>query len=232
MASRAMRIFIVIVGSLTVLATIGVNVTGLIGGLAVGGIAISMAATDTVANFIGTFNILTDKPYKVGDWISVGSEIDGTVEEIGFRSTKVRTFGKTLLTVPNGSINKANINNWSRMPKRRVKMTIGVTYDTTPAQMRQLLERIKTLLREDEGVDQEYMLVQFTDFGPSSLDIFLYYFTKSTVWEEYLDVRQRMNLKIMDALEEMKLEFAFPTQTIHLAAEPDGLPREVKAQKG
>ena len=177
MASRAMRIFIVIVGSLTVLATVGVNVTGLIGGLAVGGIAISMAATDTVANFIGTFNILTDKPYKVGDWISAGSEIDGTVEEIGFRSTKVRTFGKTLLTVPNGSINKANINNWSRMPKRRVKMTIGVTYDTTPAQMRQLLEQIETLLREDEGVDQEYMLVQFTDFGPSSLDIFLYYFT-------------------------------------------------------
>ena len=87
------------------------------------------------------------------------------------------------------------------------------------------------LVREDEGVDQEYMLVQFTDFGPSSLDIFLYYFTKSTVWEEYLDVRQCMNLKIMDALEEMKLEFAFPTQTIHLAAEPDGLPREVKAQK-
>ncbi len=231
MASRAMRIFIVIVGSLTVLATIGVNVTGLIGGLAVGGIAISMAATDTVANFIGTFNILTDKPYKVGDWISVGSDIDGTVEEIGFRSTKVRTFGKTLLTVPNGSINKANVNNWSRMPKRRVKMTIGVTYDTTPAQMRELLERIETLLHEDEGVDQEYMLVQFTDFGPSSLDIFLYYFTKSTVWKEYLDVRQRMNLKIMDALEEMELEFAFPTQTIHLAGEPDGLPNEAKPQE-
>ena len=117
------------------------------------------------------------------------------------------------------------------MPQRRVIMTIGVTYDTTPSQMRELLERIETLLREDEGVDQEYMLVQFTDFGPSSLDIFLYYFTKSTVWKEYLDVRQRMNLKIMDALEDMELEFAFPTQTIHLAGVPEGLPNEAKPQK-
>jgi len=228
LATRAMRIFIVVIGSLTVLATIGVNVNGLIGGLAVGGIAISMAAADTVANFIGTFNILTDKPYKVGDWISIGSDVDGTVEEIGFRSTKIRTFGKTLLTVPNGKINKATVNNWSRMPKRRVKMTIGVTYDTAPAQMRELLDRIEKLLREDESVDQEYMLVQFTDFGPSSLDIFIYYFTKSTVWKEYLDARQHVNLKIMDILEDMKLEFAFPTQTVHLTAEPDSLPKEIK----
>ncbi|MBR90356.1 MAG: hypothetical protein CMO66_03670 [Verrucomicrobiales bacterium] len=229
LATRAMRIFIVIVGGLTVLATIGVNVNGLVGGLAVGGLAISMAASDTVANFIGTFNILTDRPYKVGDWISVGSEIDGTVEEIGFRSTRVRTFDKTQITVPNGTINKSNVKNWSRMPKRRVKMTIGVTYNTKPNEMRTLLERIEKMLREDKDVDQEYMLVQFTDFGPSSLDIFLYYFTKSTVWKEYLDVRQRINLQIMDLLEEMDLEFAFPTQTLHLADSEDDIPAKVKA---
>lgn len=102
------------------------------------------------------------------------------------------------------------------MPKRRIKMTLGLTYDTTPDQMREALKAIETILNEDEGVDQDYKLVQFTDFSPSSLDVFLYYFSKSTVWKEYLEVRERVNLKIMDKLTEMGLELAFPTQTLHL----------------
>jgi MscS family membrane protein len=218
---QALRVFVIIIGSLTVLATVGVNIAGVLGGLAVGGLAISMAAKDTFANFIGTFNMLTDRPFKVGDWISVGDNIDGDVEAIGFRSTRIRTFGKTELTVPNGLLATEVINNWSRMPKRRVKMTIGITYDTKPDQMRKLLKRIEKILDEDEGVDQGYKLVQFTGFGASSLDIFLYYFTKSTVWKEYLDVRERINLKIMETVEDMGLDFAFPTQTIHVKG--DGL---------
>lgn len=218
---KALRIFVVVVGALTVLATIGVNITGLAALLSVGALAISMGAKDSVANLVGTVNILSDRPYKVGDWITVGSDIDGDVEEIGFRSTKIRMFDKTLMTVPNGTLATETIKNWSRMPKRRIKMTIGITYDATPDQIREALKRIETLLKEDEGVDQEYMLVQFTDFGPSSLDVFLYYFSKSTVWKEYLDTRERVNLKIMECLEEMGLELAFPTQTMHLKG--DGL---------
>ena len=218
---KALRIFVVVVGALTVLATIGVNITGLAALLSVGALAISMGAKDSVANLVGTVNILSDRPYKVGDWITVGSDIDGDVEEIGFRSTKIRMFDKTLMTVPNGTLATETIKNWSRMPMRRIKMTIGITYDATPDQIREALKRIETLLKEDEGVDQEYMLVQFTDFGPSSLDVFLYYFSKSTVWKEYLDTRERVNLKIMECLEEMGLELAFPTQTMHLKG--DGL---------
>ena len=218
---KALRIFVVVVGALTVLATIGVNITGLAALLSVGALAISMGAKDSVANLVGTVNILSDRPYKVGDWITVGSDIDGDVEEIGFRSTKIRMFDKTLMTVPNGTLATETIKNWSRMPMRRIKMTIGITYDATPNQIREALKRIETLLKEDEGVDQEYMLVQFTDFGPSSLDVFLYYFSKSTVWKEYLDTRERVNLKIMECLEEMGLELAFPTQTMHLKG--DGL---------
>jgi len=218
---KALRILVIIVGGLTVLATIGVNITGLAALLSVGALAFSMGAKDSVANLVGTVNILSDRPYKVGDWITVGSGIDGDVEEIGFRSTKIRMFDKTLMTVPNGTLATETIKNWSRMPKRRIKMTIGLTYDASPKQMREALKRIETILKEDKGVDQDYMLVQFTDFGPSSLDVFLYYFSKSTVWKEYLETRERVNLKIMECLEEMGLEFAFPTQTMHLKG--DGL---------
>ncbi len=218
---RALRILVVIIGTLTVLATIGVNITGLVALGGVLGLAFSMGSQDSVANFVGTVNILTDRPFKVGDWITVGSSIDGDVEEIGFRSTKIRMFDKTLMTVPNGKLASETIKNWSHMPKRRIKMTLGLTYDTSPDQMREALKAIETILNEDEGVDQDYKLVQFTDFGANSLDVFLYYFSKSTVWKEYLETRERVNLKIMDKLTEMNLEFAFPTQTLHLKG--DGL---------
>jgi len=216
---QTLRITTLILGGLTILSTVGVDVYGIVAGLGVGGLAIALAAQDTFANFIGAFNVLTDRPFKVGDWIQIGDKVDGDVEEIGFRSTKVRTFGNTQLTVPNSIIAKEIVNNWSRMKKRRIKMTIGVTYDTTPEQMEELLRRIETMLKEDEGVNQDYMLVKFTDFGPSSLDVFLYYFSKSTVWKEYLEVRQRINLGIMKIVDDMGLEFAFPTQTIHIADE-------------
>ena len=218
---RALRILVVIIGALTVLATIGVNIAGLVALGGVLGLAFSMGSQDSVANLVGTVNILTDRPYKVGDWITVGSGIDGDVEEIGFRSTKIRMFDKTVMTVPNGKLAAETIKNWSQMPKRRIKMTLGLSYDTNAAQMREALKAIEKVLKEDEGVDQDYMLVQFTDFGPSSLDVFLYYFSSSTVWKEYLDTRERVNLKIMDEMNRLGLEFAFPTQTLHLKG--DGL---------
>ena len=219
---RALRILVVIVGSLTILATIGINITSLV---ALGGVlslAFAMGSQDSVANLVGTLNILTDRPYKVGDWITVGSSIDGDVEEIGFRSTKIRMFDKTLMSVPNGKLAGETIKNWSRMPKRRIKMTLGLSYDTSAKQMKAALREIENILEEDEGVDQEYKLVQFTDFGASSMDVFLYYFSTSTVWKEYLDTRERVNLKIMDKIEELGLEFAFPTQTLHLKGDSLG----------
>ena len=224
---RALRIMVVIIGSLTILATIGINITGLAACFGIIGLAISMGSQDSVANFVGTINILTDRPYKVGDWITVGSTIDGDVEEIGFRSTKIRMFDKTLMSVPNGKLASETIKNWSRMPKRRIKMTLGLSYDTSAKQMKAALKEIEKLLEEDEGVDQEYKLVQFTDFGASSMDIFLYYFSTSTVWKEYLDTRERVNLKIMDKVEELGLEFAFPTQTLHLKGDSLGALKEM-----
>ncbi len=216
----SLRIFTLIVGVLTVLASMNVNITAMLGGLGIGGIAIALAAQESVGNFIGTLSIFTDRPFKVGDWIIVGDKIDGNVEQIGFRSTKVRTWPKTLLSIPNKLLATEMIDNWSRMPKRRIKMTVGVTYSTTPEQMEELLRRIKDLLKNDEGVDQDFYIVRFTEFGASSLDVFLYYFTKSIKWDEHLAVRERMNLNIMRTINEMGLSIAFPTRSIHVESMP------------
>jgi MscS family membrane protein len=220
---QALRVFTIIVGTLTILATLDVDVVGLLAGLGIGGIAIALAAQDSVGNLIGTISVLADRPFKVGDWIIVGDKVDGYVEEIGFRSTKVRTWPKTLMSIPNKTIATEVIDNWSQMPKRRVKMNVGVTYSTTPEQMEQLLEGIRDILKQDEGVDQDFYLVRFTDFGSSSLDILLYYFTVPTGWDDHLAVRERINLKIMHAVKKLGLSIAFPTRSIHIESTPPGL---------
>ena len=183
----------------------------------------ALAAQDAVGNFIGTLSIFTDRPFKVGDWIIVGDKVDGNVEQIGFRSTKVRTWPKTLMSIPNQVLATEIVDNWSRMPKRRVKMTVGVTYSTTADQMEELLRRIRQLLKDDEGVDSDFFLVRFTDFGSSSLDIFLYYFTRSIKWDQHLAVRERVNLNIMRTIREMGLSIAFPTRSIYVESMPPGL---------
>jgi len=151
----------------------------------------------------------------VGDWIKTPAA-EGIVEDVGFRSTRIRTFGKTLITIPNSKLANDVIENMSARPIRRVSMTVGVTYETTADQMEQALEAIRGVLAAHEGVSQDQWLVHFTDFGASSLDIFVYYFSRSTVWGEYLQVRQEVNLTIMRRLEELGLEIAFPTTTVYL----------------
>jgi MscS family membrane protein len=220
---QSLRLFTLIIGGLTILSSLDVDIKALLGGLGIGGIAIALAAQDAVGNFIGTLSIFTDRPFKVGDWIIVGDKVDGNVEQIGFRSTKVRTWPKTLMSIPNKVLATEIVDNWSRMPKRRVKMTVGVTYSTTADQMEELLKRIRQLLQDDAGVDSSFFLVRFTDFGSSSLDIFLYYFTKSIKWDEHLGVRERVNLNIMRTIREMGLSIAFPTRSIHVESVPPEL---------
>lgn len=220
---QSLRIFTLVVGILTILASLDVDVVGLLAGLGVGGVAIALAAQDTVGNFIGTMNILADRPFKVGDWIQMGDRVDGTVEEIGFRSTKVRTFPKTLMSIPNKLLASEIVDNYSRMPKRRVKLMVGVTYQTSPEQMEELLKRIRELIAHDPDINQEMFLIRFTDFGASSLDILVYYFTTTTVWDEHLAVRERINLAIMRIIRDLGLSIAYPTRTIHLETVPPNL---------
>ncbi len=215
---KSLRIFIVVMATLMAIQNFGYPVTGIVASLGIGGLAFALAAKDTVSNIFGSLMIIFDRPFHVGDWVKAG-DMEGTVEEVGFRSTKIRTFAKTLIAVPNNIIANLPIDNFSRMPKRRIRLTVGVSYDATPTQMREAVSRIRELLKTHPAIDQEFFLVNFTDFGASSLDIMVYCFTTTTVWGEYLDVREDVCLKIMDTLAELGLDIAFPSTTVYLRQE-------------
>jgi MscS family membrane protein len=221
---KSLRIFIVIMSGLMAIQTFGYPVTGVLASLGIGGLAFALAAKDTVSNIFGSLMIIFDRPFHVGDWIKAG-DMEGTVEEVGFRSTKIRTFAKTLISVPNNIIANMSLDNYSRMPKRRIRLTVGVSYDTTPGQMREVVRRIRELLKSHPAIDQEFFLVNFTDFGASSLDIMVYCFTTTTVWDEYLEARQEVCLRIMDILEELGLEIAFPSTTVYLRQDDHDSPQ-------
>ncbi|SHJ11971.1 MscS family membrane protein [Malonomonas rubra DSM 5091] len=212
---KSLRIFIVIMALLMLVQNLGYSISGLLASLGLGGLAVALAAKDSLSNIFGSLMILFDRPFLIGDWIKAG-DMEGTVDEIGFRSTRIRTFAKTQITVPNSVLMNMSIDNYSRMPKRRIKLTVGLTYATKPAQMRSAVDSIKQMLREHPAIDQEFFLVNFTDFGSSSLDIMVYCFTTSTIWTEYLAAREDICLKIMDLLEQQGLEIAFPSQTLYL----------------
>ncbi len=217
---RTTRIFIIIITALQILYhfEFGAIVNSLLAAAGVSGLAIGLAAQDTIKNFFGSVVLLIDRPFSIGDWIIAG-ETEGIVETVGFRSTKIRTFGKTLITIPNSSIVDRDIDNISRRKVRRIKFYLGVSYDTSPEQMEELLKRIRSFLRTDEAIWPNLILVRFTEFADSTLNIFIYCFSKTTDWDKHLAVREHVNLEIMRIVAEMGLEIAFPTQTLYLRQE-------------
>jgi MscS family membrane protein len=226
MIGTSIRILVIIISAIVIAQNMGYSVSGLLASLGLGGAAVALASKDTLSNLFGSMMIVVDKPFKVGDWIK-GTGFEGVVEEIGLRSTRIRTFGKTVENIPNNLLANVIVDNIDRRKDtslkgvRRIKMTIGVTYSTTATQMQDTIEGIRTILKEDGGVDQSMTtLVYFTDFGGSSLDIFVYYFANSADWAYYLNVRQTVNLKIMRKLEELRVEIAFPSQSLYLESVP------------
>ena len=193
----------------------GYNVNGLIASLGLVGMAVALAAQDTTKNIFGALMIFADTPFKVGDWIET-PDVEGNIEEIGMRSTKVRTFADAVVSVPNGVVANSLITNWSSMTKRRVKMTLGLTYSTTPSQLQKILEQMRDLLKNDPDIDQKTIFVNFTDYNDSSLGIFCYFFTKATVWGEYLSVRERINLEFMKIVQDNGASFAFPSRSVYI----------------
>lgn len=216
LVKKSLRVFIVVVGVVMVVDNLGYNIGGILATLGIGGAAFAFAAKDTIANIYGSIALALDRPFKVGDWIQVGDRVDGDVEEIGLRSTKIRSWPKTVISIPNAVLANEIIDNWSRMPKRRVKQVVGVTYETSPETMEAIVQDIRKELLEDPGVEPSFVLVNWTDFGSSSLDILVYYFTRTTKWLEYMDVRQRMNVKIAKVVAAHGSEVAFPTRTLYL----------------
>lgn len=211
---KALKVFIIAIGIVAIMQKWGINVSAFLASLGIGGLAFALAAKDTVANLFGGLVILTDKVFKIGDWIKV-SDVEGIVEEIGMRTTKVRAFDKALITLPNANIANSSVNNFSRRNRRRIKMRIGVTYSTKPEQMQQMLEEIRQMLLDHKMVHNNPMFVYFDEFGSSDLSIFFYLFTTTAVWEDYLKIREDVNLKIMQIVEKHGAEFAFPSQSLY-----------------
>lgn len=215
---KAAVAFLVITGVVMIVQNLGYSVSSLLAGFGLGGAALAFASKDTVANFFGSIVIFVDRPFQIGDWVEVG-EVEGTVETVGIRVTRIRTFANALITIPNAVFTTSPINNWSRMRKRRIKMNIGLTYDASPDKIRQAVASIRGIIANDDRLHQDFYLVNFYDFGPSSLDIFCYLFTRTTNWAEHMQIRQEFMLRVMEAMHGLGLSFAFPTTTVHLAGE-------------
>ena len=210
----AAKVFVVIVGSLWVVDNLGYNISTIIAGLGIGGLAVALAAQGTLSNWFGAFMIFADRPFSAGQIVTVG-DTTGTVEQVGLRSTSIRTFDGTLVNIPNSIVANSKIDNVSRMPGRRYKGTIGVTYDTPPEKVEQALGIIRAILEHNSHIQQGYV-VRFDDFGASSLNIQVIYVANTVDYREYMEIKEGINLEILRSFNEAAIEFAFPTQTVYV----------------
>ena len=222
--NKILRASILITTFLVILDTLGVSVQAVLAFGGVGGIAVGFAARDMLANFFGTAMLSLDKPFTVGDWIlSHDREIEGTVEHVGWRMTVVRTFDKRPLYIPNSTFSTMIVENPSRMLNRRIYETFGVRYKDVSILPR-ILEGVRTMLREHKAIDQKQLTMVFlNELSPSSVDFFVYTFTKTTDWKEFHAIKEDVLFLISKIVQEHGGELAFPTQTHHLASLPQEL---------
>jgi MscS family membrane protein len=191
-----------------------VDITALAAGLGIGGIALAMASKESLENLLGSFTIFFDQPFTVGDTVTVGT-VTGAVEKVGFRSTRIRTFDKSLVTVPNKKMIDAELDNLGMRPVRRVKFNIGLTYETAPEQIKAIVTDIQAMINQHPKTNQEGK-VRFQEFGSSSLDILVMYFVDSPKWNDLIDVKEDVNYKIMEIVKRHNSDFAFPSTTVYL----------------
>ena len=213
--AKLLRLSVIISSVLVAMPTLGIEITALLAFGGVGGIAVGFAAQDLLANFFGGLMIYLDRPFDIGDWIrSPERNIEGTVESIGWRLTVVRTFDKRPLYVPNSVFTTLALENPSRMSHRRIKETIGIRYQDS-AKMGAIVEAVKAMLQNHEDIDaSQTLIVNFDSYAPSSLDFFIYTFTKTTNWIRFHEVKQDVMLKIIDIVLTHDADFAFPTTTV------------------
>lgn len=216
LVTKSLKILATCIALLTAAQTFDLPILGLVGGLGLGGAALAFASKDAVANFFGSVTVLFDRPFEVGDWI-VTEGAEGTVETVGFRSTRVRTFYNSLVTLPNSQLTTAAVDNMGRRRYRRIKTTLGLQYDTTPDQLEAFCEGVRELIRRHPNTRKDYFHVYFNDFGPSSLDVMLYCFLQCPDWGSELQSRHRLLADIIRLAEKLGVQFAFPTRTLYMA---------------
>ena len=213
---KALITLILIFGTLMVAQRLGADVKAFLAGLGIGGLAFALAAQDTLANMLGSVVVAVDQPFRVGEYVQIGAH-QGTVEEIGLRSTRLRTPQRTMMAIPNKTVANEAVNNFSRMTQRRIDQTIGLTYGSKAAQVEGILLDIRAFLKNDAAVHQDFIAVNFLNYSACALDIHIVYFTADPDIRKSFDTRERINLAIMHLVEARGLSFAFPSQTIEFA---------------
>lgn len=206
--ANTLRVTVLIIGLLTLLSTFHVNVVSLLAGLGVGGIAVALALQDPLGNFFGSITLIADRSFRVGDWIQMGAStnrVDGIVEEIGFRSTRVRTFARTLLTIPNNTLCKEIIENFSAMPRRRVRQTLGISFQTSPEQIRAFVQAIRDALKNEEGVNPDGSYFYFHDITTNGYEIVINYFTTPVDLIHHLEIKERINYRLIELARDHRL---------------------------
>ena len=213
---KALKLLVVAVGIVNLATILELQITPLLGALGVGSIGFAFAAQNTIENLFGSVTVVLDRPFSVGDWVEVDG-VDGTVEEVGLRSTKVRTFYDSLVSIPNAKLTTAIVDNYGSRKYRRFKATLGVRYETTPEQIEAFCKGIKTLVADRSDTRKDVCYAELNGFGESSLNIMLYMFFECKDWTAELRGRHELMLDIIRLAHELGVEFAFPTQIVHLA---------------
>ena len=213
-----LRIVILAISAIILLQEWGYDASGVIAGLGIGGLALALAAKDTVENLFGFSSIITDKPFSVGEFI-VTPAATGIVEHVGIRSTRIRQLDQALVIVPNSKLAASKILNWSHAEKRRLDITLGISYEARSTDLRQLMARLRQLLEETEDVDTGSIIVHFVNFGASTLDVRIICMILHAGWGDFTRVAEGIRLAMMDIVEELGLEIALPSRTVYLTGD-------------
>lgn len=220
---RFLRFLIIFIGGAVILEIWGIAVGPLLAGLGLFGAAVALGAQDLFKNLIGGLTVIAEKRFHPGEWIKVDGIVEGTVEDIGFRSTRIIRFDKAPVQVPNAQLSDAAVTNFSRMTNRRISWMIGVTYDTTTEQLKEIRDGIMDYIQSCEDFDTSEGLATFVrvdSFNASSIDIMVYCFTKTTVWGEWLEAKEKFAFEIKRVVEGAGTSFAFPSQSLYVESWP------------
>lgn len=214
--ARILRCVAAVFGGVLVVNELGFNPSTLIAGIGVGGLTVALAAQDWASNLFGGAVILFDKPFAVDDWIEVDTTMEGVVEDMTFRTTRIRTFDNSQIVIPNALLVSKPVINWSRMEKRKISFDVSLEYDSPSQQLEECVRQIRAFLQGNEDVNQELISVTFNELGDAALKVRVHFFTNLKNYADFMLFKERVNYKIADIVRAQGLSFAFPTQTLHL----------------
>jgi MscS family membrane protein len=212
---KTLKVFVVIVGAVIIIQRLGYSAESLIAGLGIGSLAFALAAKDTIANLFGSLVIFIDHPFHIKDWVEIG-DVEGTVEEINLRTTRIRTFANSLITIPNQKLTTSAITNWSAMKKRRIKLTLPLSRQCTASQLTLALEEIRKLIVAEENIHQNAPIVNLNDISEKGYGIYIYIYAKIVAWDQFMLYQEKLIIKIIERLEQLGIRLGVPTQDVQL----------------